>query len=86
MSAHPLCAECERCGVVRLAQEVHHVIPVESVVTRGAMERLMYDPDNLVPLCRECHRAIHRAMGKGGKGEHLRREQLRLDEFKNKFL
>jgi 5-methylcytosine-specific restriction endonuclease McrA len=41
---------CKDCG--RLAQEVHHVVPIRY----GGQA---YDLANLVPLCRLCHDARH---------------------------
>lgn len=41
---------CRRCGATTRL-EVHHVIPL----SRGGTN----DPDNLVTLCRTCHRASH---------------------------
>ena len=86
ISSHPLCVRCEEEGRITLAQEVHHVVPVETAVSREQMEALMYNPANLIPLCRECHHSIHRAMGKGTKNEHKQREAARLEEFRRRFL
>lgn len=66
---------CERCvenynkrgGVKpRRAVEVHHIVPIESGLTKEAMERLAYDYDNLLAVCKECHAEIHRSMGRWG--------------------
>ena len=57
---HPVCADCGR-----LAQEVHHIIPPDRYRDDPAeLERLMFDPANLVPLCRRCHADRHIMMGK----------------------
>ncbi|MDE6832054.1 MAG: HNH endonuclease [Muribaculaceae bacterium] len=85
ISAQPLCVRCREEGRLTLAQEVHHIVPVETAVTRERMEALMYDPTNLMPLCRECHFKIHRSLGKGTKREHKQREAERLDEFRRRF-
>ena len=42
------CSKCGKAG--RL--EVHHIIPISEGGTN--------DPENLTPLCRECHINIHR--------------------------
>ena len=42
---------CHVCGL-RNATEVHHII------TRGN-DLLRYDPANLLPICGDCHKAIH---------------------------
>lgn len=46
---HPLCRLCERAGVVRLATELDHVIPLE----QGGAD----DWSNLQGLCHDCHAA-----------------------------
>lgn len=59
LTKHPLCEECEKRGITRQASEVHHVIPIESVVDIAKMRQLAYDWNNLKALCHECHKAIH---------------------------
>lgn len=54
-----LCEDCRARGVVRAATEVHHIEPVERGVSAAAMERLMFDPRNLVALCHGCHANRH---------------------------
>lgn len=54
-----LCEDCKARGVVRAATEVHHIEPVERGVSAAAMERLMFDPRNLVALCHGCHANRH---------------------------
>ncbi len=46
---HPLCAECERNGITKVATCVDHIIP-----HRGD-RRLFWDMLNWQPLCQECH-------------------------------
>lgn len=54
---HPLCAECERKGVVRPATQVHHII---SPFKGGQVnyERFL-DPNNLESICPVCHAILH---------------------------
>jgi 5-methylcytosine-specific restriction enzyme A len=52
LAAHPNCARCEEAGVVRLADLVHHVLPL---CDGGEL----LDPDNLKSLCRACHGVVH---------------------------
>lgn len=49
LRAHPLCAECQRNGVLTPATVVDHIIP-----HRGD-ERLFWDEANWQPLCKPCH-------------------------------
>lgn len=65
----------------RKATEVHHIIPIESAATREEMEALAYNEDNLEALCSECHRIVHRKMGKGHINEaHRHRPHRRLSK------
>ena len=47
LAAHPLCAECERAGILRAASEVDHIQPL----ARGGTNEL----SNLQSLCKSCH-------------------------------
>jgi len=49
MRRNRLCAECERQGVVTLAEEMDHIVPVHQAPDR------VWDVDNLQALCRPCH-------------------------------
>ena len=57
---------CERCGDEPETLDVHHRIPLKD---GGAP----FDPDNLVVLCRPCHRALERTEGSffEGRNPHL---------------
>lgn len=48
-----LCERCRAKGIVRMGEEVHHVVPIEVDWSR----RL--DPDNLELLCAACHNEQH---------------------------
>lgn len=76
LGRHPLCTLCERAGRYVTATEVHHVIPLESVRDHARAEALCYDEGNLMPLCRACHIAVHRALGKNGRAERAERERV----------
>ena len=49
LEAHPLCVECEKKGIVRMATDVDHIKP------HKGNPFLMWDEENLQPLCHECH-------------------------------
>lgn len=53
--AHPTCERCHR----RPATLVHHVDGLGPGGPRG------YDPANLEAVCRTCHTAAHRDLGRG---------------------
>jgi len=54
-----MCDECKAKGVVSLAVDVHHVIPI----SRAWDKRL--DIDNLKCLCVKCHNEVHNRWNKG---------------------
>jgi 5-methylcytosine-specific restriction enzyme A len=49
LTAQPLCVDCEAAGRVTPATEVHHRVKLAAAPARK------HDPENLVPLCSECH-------------------------------
>lgn len=49
LALNPLCAACQRKGLVVPATEVDHIIP-----HKGNAERF-WDPHNLQSLCHRCH-------------------------------
>lgn len=59
LQRNPLCEQCRKEGRIRLATEVHHIVPVESGGSEEAMRALAYDYNNLMALCHDCHRDIH---------------------------
>ncbi len=52
-----LCVDCKKRGKVTPAEEVHHIneITPENITDPN----ITLNPDNLVSLCRECHRRRH---------------------------
>ena len=53
-----LCVDCLKKGLYTPAQEVHHIIPLTPQNITDASIAL--GMDNLVSLCRECHKARHK--------------------------
>ena len=49
LDAHPLCAECERRGLIRPATCVDHIKP------HKGDKKLFWDRSNWQPLCQSCH-------------------------------
>ena len=54
-----LCQDCLKNGIYKPAEEVHHII--ELTPENGDDPNIAVNPENLVSLCRECHRARHGA-------------------------
>lgn len=49
LAAHPLCVECEKRGIIKLATDVDHIRP------HKGDPALMWDEHNLQALCHACH-------------------------------
>ena len=54
ISEHPYC-EC--CGSD--ATQVHHIISFSSGHSKHEIEKLAYDYNNLMSLCKHCHKGKH---------------------------
>ena len=84
LARHPWCQRCAEARRLTPATEVHHIVPCETAAP-GEMEGLMFDPDNLMPLCHDCHVAVHVSMGKGMAKEKRKRDGRKLEEFVKKY-
>ena len=60
LRAHPMCAECERRGEAKLAQQVDHVVPLAD----GGRD----DGSNYQSLCVPCHAAKSASEAKARAG------------------
>ena len=49
------CEECQKKGLLRPVEEVHHKLPLAEGGT--------HDEENLVSLCQPCHARIHAERG-----------------------
>lgn len=85
LAEHPLCARCEEQGRITAATEVHHIIPIESEAASSMLENLAYNRANLQPLCHYCHYKIHEEMAKNSKGENVKRQRSRAEQFALRF-
>lgn len=80
LAENPFCEMCAEQHRLMVATEVHHIRPVMSVSGRQR-EALMFDKDNLMSLCHDCHVAIHATLGWRTKEENRRRK----DDFMRRF-
>jgi 5-methylcytosine-specific restriction protein A len=71
---------------VRLADEVHHIVPIESVSDVKSMEMLAFDDTNLMSVCRECHHAIHNEMQSHTKESVRKNSERKTKLFFERFL
>ena len=80
---------CEICyaegwrGIDALAVDIHHIVPVESVIDQGeaAMARLCFNPANLMALCVRHHVEIHQQAGSHTKEAVEERKQKKRIGF-----
>lgn len=56
----PLCELCQKKGVIRPAENIHHIVSFMSTDDPIERSRLAYDYSNLMSLCVECHSEIHK--------------------------
>ena len=59
LAEDPLCEQCKRKGLLKLAEEVDHIIPIAD-----GGERL--ELNNLQSLCKSCHSRKTMAESRGG--------------------
>ena len=55
IAEHP---QCECCG--ETATQVHHIKPFSQGKSKHEIEKLAYDRDNLMSLCKHCHKHKHK--------------------------
>lgn len=87
LTSQPRCEECLKKGKLKIADQVHHVIPVErGVGSRMVMEELCFDFNNLESVCEKCHKEIHRQIGSfKNKQQRLEKQRSEVDNFLNKY-
>ena len=91
--AKGLCEWCIRDGIaagveggwIRPGVDCHHLVPFESGRTQAEMERLCWDPNNVVLLCVEHHRAEHNQKGYHTKEHVQARRAERFERWKEKM-
>lgn len=58
LDEQPLCVACASLGKKVNAEDLHHAIKYFEQ-DDDCRELLLLDKENLVPLCKECHKSIH---------------------------
>lgn len=81
----PLCELCRLDGIMSAAEEVHHVVPVESAGDYEGMEKLMFDMGNLQSLCHDHHSEVHRLMKSHSKAMVQRNNEVLRQRFEDKY-
>ena len=88
-----LCRVCKREGIeagiqdgyIRSGFACHHIIPFESAKTTAEMERLFFDANNIMLVCKECHAKIHRELGSKTKAAVKARRAERFSRWIDKM-
>ena len=63
LAQEPLCRECDKVyGKATPATELHHILSLKD------HPDLAYDPDNLEPLCGQCHKRLTRIQVSNKRG------------------
>lgn len=77
----PFCEDCLKSGIYTEAIDVHHVVPVNTEVSKELMEMLAYDRGNLVSLCRKCHIQRHKEMKSHDREKKAERTRKEAEDF-----
>ena len=70
-----LCVDCLKAGQYTAAEEVHHIEELNAGNVED--ESVSLNLDNLVSLCRECHRARHGARARRYTVDQFGRARIR---------
>lgn len=76
---HGECARCKSRGKITSAQTVHHVNHVkkhpELAFSKYYIDKYGKRKRNLIPLCNDCHNAVHKRFGYTEKEKPLTEER-----------
>lgn len=59
MTNYPLCEECLKNDKTTAVEDVHHIVSFMSTDDPVERNRLAFDYDNLMSICKECHAKKH---------------------------
>ena len=59
LKKNPLCEVCFEKGIINMAREVHHKVPLSTGSTMQEKQVLGFDMNNLKSLCEQCHKDQH---------------------------
>lgn len=74
---NPLCERCLEKGIIKPAEQVHHVQPFLTGKTYEEKMQLAYDYNNLMSVCKQCHSDIHKELNE------LKRQNKDKDKYIN---
>lgn len=72
---HPCCECCEAQGIVKAADDIHHLHVFSSGPTEQDKIRLLLDYNNLCALCKYHHQMAHEYM------KHYNKDEATIDEI-----
>lgn len=76
----PLCEICLLQDIITLGEDVHHLISFMEAQDPFERDRLAYDSNNLIVVCRNCHNSIHNGYLKGCKSISEIEEKIKMKE------
>lgn len=78
----PCCEVCAMRGIIKIADEVHHLRSFMTAEDQEERLLLAYDYDNLISVCRQCHNRIHNIDLKGcDTREKIKNRLEKLEKF-----
>ncbi len=86
LAEYPCCQRCQQQGRVAVAEEVHHVTPVQCGATPAEQRRLMFNPANLRALCRRCHSQTHIELQSNSPQQARQRNDRAVEGFIARYL
>ena len=87
LSQSPLCERCLDNGRTKLAEQVHHIDPIENHIGNfDKMKSVAYDIMNLQALCKDCHVQVHIELKSKSKEATKMRNKQKTESFIKKFL
>lgn len=87
------CQICKREGIengiddgyITAGFACHHIVPFESAKSQAEMERLFFDPNNIILVCKTCHARLHKELRSHTKAKVKERRVQAFERWKSKL-
>lgn len=87
------CQICKREGIengiddgyITAGFACHHILPFESAKSQAEMERLFFDPNNIILVCKTCHARLHKELRSHTKAKVKERRVQAFERWKSKL-
>ena len=66
ITEHPLCENCEKHGLIKEANHVHHKLIFGNLQSYDDKWNALLNYDNLMSLCTKCHKKMHEIADREG--------------------